>query len=73
MAEEKKGDILTVNKTENEENSARRGNLNIFLFLKILKYSHRRFAKRRPKFRRCKHRKSNGNSNPTNSRSRASS
>lgn len=33
MAEEKKGDILTVNKNENEENSARRGNLNIFLFL----------------------------------------
>lgn len=26
MSEEKKGDILTINKNENEENSARRGN-----------------------------------------------
>ena len=25
MAEEKKGDILTINKNDNEENSARRG------------------------------------------------
>ena len=31
MAEEKKGDILVINKNENEENSARRGiSKNIF-------------------------------------------